>query len=207
MRYAALDFETGNASPLSACSVGISVFEEDKVICEDVFLIKPPKEVGAFHWGNIKVNGIKQYMVEDAPSFLEVWHKISPYIEGSTIVCHNASFDIGVLCACLSYYGVIIPQCDYICTVKVAKRVWPNLPNHKLNTVSDALCIALNHHEAGSDARAAGLILREALQQTGKKNIAELAEYIEMQIGHISETEKMGCSIAKKKKKMVSSIG
>ena len=28
MRYVALDFETGNASPLSACALGVSVFED-----------------------------------------------------------------------------------------------------------------------------------------------------------------------------------
>ena len=28
MKYVALDFETGNASPLSACALGVAVFED-----------------------------------------------------------------------------------------------------------------------------------------------------------------------------------
>ena len=60
-----------------------------------------------------------------------------------------------------------MPECRYLCTVKVSKRVWPELENHKLDTVSAALHIDLNHHEAGSDARAAGLILQAALRRTG----------------------------------------
>ena len=32
MRYFALDFETGNASPLSACALGVSVFEDGRLV-------------------------------------------------------------------------------------------------------------------------------------------------------------------------------
>ena len=34
MRYIAMDFETGNASPLSACALGVSVFEDDRLVRE-----------------------------------------------------------------------------------------------------------------------------------------------------------------------------
>ena len=53
--------------------------------------------------------------------------------------------------------------------------MWPNLTNLLLDSVSDYLGIALAHHEAGSDARAAGLILQAALRETGSANADELA--------------------------------
>ena len=34
MTYFALDFETGNASPLSACALGVSIFEDGKLAGE-----------------------------------------------------------------------------------------------------------------------------------------------------------------------------
>ena len=34
MRYLALDFETGNASPLSACALGVSIFEDGRLVGE-----------------------------------------------------------------------------------------------------------------------------------------------------------------------------
>ena len=155
MRYLALDFETGNASPLSACALGASVFEDNQLVDEKISLIRPPECVGKFHWGNVRVNHIKEKMVADAPSFAEVWEPLADIAEGCVIVCHNAMFDTNVLCSCLAHYGLKMPECRYLCTVKVSKRVWPELENHKLDTVSAALHIDLNHHEAGSDARAA----------------------------------------------------
>ena len=89
-----------------------------------------------------------------------------------------------------------MPECRYLCTVKVSKRVWPELENHKLDTVSAALHIDLNHHEAGSDARAAGLILQAALRRTGSADADALAEKIGMRLGRISSMGKTPCSIA-----------
>ena len=67
MRYLALDFETGNASPLSACALGASVFEDNQLVDEKISLIRPQECVGRFHWGNVRVNHIKEKMVADAP--------------------------------------------------------------------------------------------------------------------------------------------
>lgn len=198
MRYVALDFETGNASRLSACALGVSIFEDSTLVVEQTTLIKPPAQVGKFHWGNVRVNHIKESMVVDAPAFDEVWRQgIGELAEGSVLVCHNAMFDTAVLCACLAHYHLPVPECRYVCTVKVAQRVWPQLQNHKLDTVSQALGISLNHHEAGSDARAAGLILQAALRETASADADELAEKIGMRLGRISCMGTVPCSIAK----------
>ena len=197
MKYVALDFETGNASPLSACALGVAVFEDRSLIREQVSLIKPPACVGKFHWGNVRVNHIKERMVADAPAVDMVWNTVAQEAEGSVLVCHNAMFDTAVLCACLSHYQLPAPECRYICTVKVARRVWPALKNHKLDTVSAALGIELNHHEACSDARAAGWILQAALQETGSTDADALAAKIGMRLGRISSMGTTPCSIAK----------
>ena len=197
MKYVALDFETGNASPLSACALGASIFEDGALVREQVSLIRPPAGARKFHWDNVRVNHITEKMVADAPPFDAVWQNLADEAEGSVLVCHNAMFDVGVLNACLAHYHLPIPACRYVCTVKVARRVWPGLVNHKLDTVSDALGIALDHHEAGSDARAAGLILQAALRETGSADADELAEKIGMRLGRISPMGTVPCSIAK----------
>lgn len=197
MRYIALDFETGNASRLSACALGVSIFEDQTPAGEVVTLIKPPAQVGKFHWGNVRVNHIKESMVVDAPTFDIVWRELADRVDGSVLVCHNAMFDTAVLCACLAHYHLPVPDCRYVCTVKVAQRVWPQLVNHKLDTVAGALGIALNHHEAGSDARAAGLILQAALRETGCADVDALARRIGMRLGRISCMGTVPCSIAK----------
>ncbi len=201
MRYVALDFETGNGSPLSACALGVSVFEGRVIVREEVSLIRPPECVGKFHWGNIRINHITEKMVKDAPTFDDVWKKIEDDADGSILVCHNASFDIGVLCACLSHYHMRIPECRFVCTVKVSRRVWPELENHRLDTVSHALGIMLDHHEAGSDARASGLILQAAMKNSHTADVEALAEKIGMRLGRISSMGVTPCSIARDARK------
>ena len=87
MRYLALDFETGNASPLSACALGASVFEDNQLVDEKISLIRPPECVGRFHWGNVRVNHIKEKMVAARPDFLDgenaVQHRRGPQTQGA----------------------------------------------------------------------------------------------------------------------------
>lgn len=183
MRYAALDFEAGNGNPISACSLGLSVFEDYELIRQEGFLIHPPRAAGKFHWGNVRIHGLRRQDLIGMPAFDELWPRLQPDLEGSVIVCHNAAFDTAVLCACLEYYRLPLPDCQYICTVKVSQAVWPDMENHRLNTVAQALGISLEHHKAGSDAYACGRILLEALRATGCADAEELAGKLGMRLG------------------------
>lgn len=199
IRYTAIDFETGNAYYTSACSIGVSVFEDNRPVRQYVRLIRPPDEVGPFHWYNVKIHGIRRSRVKNEPTFGELWPDLRPDLEGRILVCHNAMFDTAVLCKCLEFYGIPLPRFRYICTVKVSQKLWPDLENHKLDTVSSFLGIALNHHEAGSDAHAAGLILHKALLETGCRSVDELAERLDIRLGEIRPDMHVSCSSAKKK--------
>ncbi len=183
MKYAALDFEVGNGSPISACSLGLSVFDDFRLVRREGFLIHPPKAAGKFHWGNVRIHGIRRQDLVGEPAFDEVWEQIREEVDGSVIVCHNAAFDTAVLCACLDFYHLPCPESQYICTVKVSQAVWPDMENHRLNTVAKSLGISLEHHEAGSDAHACGLILLEALRATGCADAEALAAHLGMRLG------------------------
>lgn len=189
MKYAALDFELGNGRMISACAVGLAVFEDFRMVRRFGSLIRPPEAAGKFHWGNVRVHGIRRRDVEDAPTFAELWPQMEADLEGSVIVCHNAAFDTAVLRACLEHYGLPLPRCRSLCTVKISQLVWPEMENHKLNTVAEALGIRLSHHEAGSDAHAAGLILLRALQATGCADADALAAKLDLRPGVLGVTE------------------
>lgn len=197
MNYTAIDFETGNAYYTSACSIGVSVFEGNRPVRQYTRLICPPKEAGQFHWYNIKIHGIRRKMVQNEPDFAALWPALRQDIDGRILVCHNAAFDTAVLCRCLEFYGVPLPRCRYICTVKVSQKLWPELENHKLDTVAAALHIPLHHHEAGSDAHACGLILQRALCETGCESVEALAARLEIQLGEIDPERRRACSSAK----------
>ena len=197
MDFTAIDFETGNSYYTSACSIGVSVFENNEPVKQYSRFIKPPQEAGNFHWYNVKIHGIKQSDLENEPNFAEVWAEIKQDIENKTLVCHNAVFDTAVLRKCLEFYNIPFPNFNYICTVKVSQKLWPDLENHKLDTVSSFLGIELNHHEAGSDAHACGLILHYALKQTGAKNIDELADKLGIRLEFVGKNKHISCSCAK----------
>ena len=186
MKYVAMDFETGNAFLVSACSIGLSYYEDDRLIRSETYLIRPPESVGKFHWYNVKIHGIKRKMLQNERTFDQVWELISSEFQDSMIVCHNAVFDTAVLKECLKFYNLPVPDCRYICTVQVSQKVWPDMVNHKLDTVSRELGIELNHHEAGSDAYACGEILQRAISETGCKDAVELAERLKINLGSMS---------------------
>ena len=75
------------------------------------------------------------------------------------VIAHNASFDMDVLKQTLTHFGLACPEFDYLCTCHLAKRIWPELPNHQLNTVAAHIGHKFNHHHAQSDAEAAGRVL------------------------------------------------
>ena len=50
----------------------------------------------------------------------------------------------------------------------MSRRLLPQLPNHRLNTLCDYLALELDHHHAGSDSRACGEVLLRCLNNGGK---------------------------------------
>ncbi|MDO5784866.1 MAG: 3'-5' exonuclease [Eubacteriales bacterium] len=205
MKFTAIDFETANASMLSACSIGVVEFEDNIPIRETITLIRPPEGYDKFNWYNVRIHGITASMVKNAPTFDEVWQMIHHSIENQLVVCHNAAFDTVVLCRLLEYYHIPIPEFDYICTVKVSQKLWPEMENHKLDTVCNDLNIKLNHHEALSDARACGLIFAEALKDQHCTQLSELLEAVGMRIGHVSPQGRQSCSTAEEiRRKIIS---
>ena len=65
--FTAIDFETANHHPTSACSIGIVVVRDGVIADEFSHLIKP--EPFYFYRKFIGIHGITPAMVEDAPSF------------------------------------------------------------------------------------------------------------------------------------------
>lgn len=203
MRYTAIDFETANSSMLSACSIGIVVFEDGVPLRETITLIRPPEQFGKFNWYNVRIHGIKASMVQDAPTFDQLWEEIHGDIEGQLIVCHNAAFDTVVLCRLLEYYGIDIPTFQYVCTVKVSQLLWPEMENHKLNTVCSGLGISLNHHEALSDARACGLIFAAALKSQHCTELPDLLNALNMRAGCVSLSNRQSCSTSEEVRRKI----
>lgn len=156
-RFVAFDVETPNRLNNRISSVGVSVIDEDGSIHTKEYLVNPKCDFDNF---NISLTGITPAMVENAPLFPAVWEEIEPLFKNCTVVAHNAMFDLCVLQKTLSSYNLPIPPLRYLCTMKMACSIFPQMENHKLSTLSAQLGIPLNHHNAGSDSAACAIILK-----------------------------------------------
>ena len=187
MDFVAIDFETANSLRSSVCSVGIVQVKNGKIIKEIQSLINPLSE---FHYYNTKIHGITEYMVHGAPTFEEFWPDMKGLLENQVVIAHNASFDMGVLQESLRQFHEPSPNFEYGCSYQIAKKVWPNLYNHKLSTVANYLGISLRHHDALEDARAAAIITVEAMKKTQTNTVQQLAKLHKVKISSSIQTKK-----------------
>lgn len=157
-RFVAIDFETADYSRDSACAVALVVAEKGKIVKHFYSLIRPPRKYFQFTW----LHGISWDDVADKPTFGELWPEMAPLFDGvEFIAAHNASFDRGVLAACCQLYNKNPVVDRYLCTMRLARRLWDIHPT-KLSDVCGQFDITLNHHHAGSDALACAKIVLKA---------------------------------------------
>lgn len=174
MDFVALDFETANATRASATSLALVVVRNSQVVDSFYTLINPET---SFASQNVQINGISAAMVKSAPTWPTVWPHIQGFFTSNQLmVAHNASFDTSVLVRSLERYALPPAHFRVLDTVKVARHYLPNLPNHKLDTVSKALHIPLaHHHHALYDSYAAAQIALTAARQYGEAAVTGLS--------------------------------
>jgi DNA polymerase III subunit epsilon len=172
--WIAIDFETANELRSSPCALGLAVIRDGRIAEERSWLIKPPEV--RFTWWNTRVHGIKAEDVEDAPELCEIHDELMGYLDGAHVLAHNAGFDAAVLGRTLDVYGLAWPDVRYWCTVHMARKVWPHLPNHKLDSVAGHCGIALRHHDAASDARVCAQVALRCADELGAPTLDAAVE-------------------------------
>lgn len=177
MNFFAMDFETANNHRSSACSIGIVAVQNNHIVKRIHHLIQPEE---TFNLRNIDIHHITPQMVKDALTFAELWPSLAPIFQPQhLVVAHNAPFDNSVLRATLEKYQLPMPRFLSIDTVKTSRELYPDLPNHRLDTVSHALDITLeNHHNASADSEACAKILIKQQQMFGDDRLKPFVKVI-----------------------------
>ncbi|MGL5615710.1 MAG: PolC-type DNA polymerase III [Sarcina sp.] len=107
----------------------------------------------------IDLTGITDDMVRDAGKIEEILPKFMEFNGNSTMVAHNAAFDISFIKKNLKDLGKTFNN-QVMDTVALARFLYPELKRVKLNTVAKYLGVSLeNHHRAVDDAKATAEIL------------------------------------------------
>jgi len=161
LNFVAIDFETASYRADSACAVGLVKVVNGDIVDTAVHLIRPPTRAFAF----THIHGLTWSDVAESDDFGGLWPRLEPLLDGAAFfAAHNASFDRRVLHACCQTYGIAAPSLPFRCTVQISRRAWNIYPT-KLSDVCRELAIALNHHEALSDAMACAQIVLAAHQE------------------------------------------
>lgn len=148
----AFDVETPNSRNDRMSAIGIARIENGLILEEISTLVNPEEPFDAF---NVALTGITPRMAAAAPVFPELWEQYGVLFSSSILIAHNAPFDLSVLSRCLRDYGLEAPRyLPYCCTVRMGRRCYPELANHRLDTLCRYRDIPLDHHNAGSDSRA-----------------------------------------------------
>ncbi len=126
-----------------------------------------------------ELTGIDDSMVAGAPSEKEALEEFYKFCGNSKfLVAHNAGFDTSFLKAANKRLGWDFGY-KYADTVAMARSMYPDLKNHKLDTVGHYLKLPpFNHHRACDDARELAQILVKMMEELREKqyidNFSEL---------------------------------
>ncbi|MCH5210775.1 MAG: PolC-type DNA polymerase III [Oscillospiraceae bacterium] len=131
----------------------------------------------------VDLTGINDNMVKDAPKIGEILPDFFEFAKDCILVAHNASFDIGFIKKAAKDMGL---DFDFTCldTLMLARGMYPQLPNFKLDTITRHLHVILeNHHRAVDDAKAtADMFVKmiNQLKEEGKTQINKLNEEFDL---------------------------
>lgn len=138
--------------------IGAVAVEQGQVVAEFDTLIDSG---AAISYGAFRVHGISDEMLAGKPAPQDVWQWFREFAGVSPLVAHNAPFDSTFVRHELGLLGLVLPN-QWHCTVRLARRLLPQLPNHKLDTVYRYLFGSLpegvNRHRALDDARMAARV-------------------------------------------------
>ena len=169
--WVALDLETTGLSSDNddIIEIGAVKFTAKGMVDEFHSLVNPRRRLPTF----IKqLTGIAQSEVDSAPSFSQVSSSVTEFLQGSTLVAHNAGFDIGFLRA--KGLDIYQPICD---TWELAYLTRPSAPSYALDQLARFEDVeSPRSHRALDDARAVRHIFLNLISDLAEFDPALVAE-------------------------------
>lgn len=129
-----LDFETTGLSPDGgdrAIEIGAVLLQNNQIVDRFQSLMNPQRRVSSFIE---EYTGITNQMLSSAPSAAEAMGKFAHFIAGHHLVAHNANFDRRFLDAELLRIQQPRQQ-EFGCSLLVSRRLYPDAPSHRLETL------------------------------------------------------------------------
>ncbi len=164
MRYVIADCETPSLKVEDGvCEVAFMELDEyGNILEQDASLIDPQVPITA---GAAGVHGIRDSDIADAPTLNEYMTIVrdKPFLGDDEVVfiAHNSKFDFDRL-------GAWFNTSKQLCTLRLARKLWPNAENHKLQTLRMMLDLPFvrgDAHSALGDVEVCRQILIRAMNE------------------------------------------
>lgn len=168
--YTVVDIETTGLEPYNDFIIEIACVKYRN--CHEVSrfetLVKCPFRLPAFI---VQLTGITDEMMATAPRFKEIANSVSDFLNGEIIVGHNVNFDIRFLSVAMDKHIGLLLQNDYVDTLRLSRRILPDLPHHTLADMTDHFNIQAAHHRALSDCVATNALLEKLKEYVNNNNL------------------------------------
>lgn len=171
-----IDFETSGMSPEQGgrvTEVAAVRIVDGEIVDRFVSLINCRTRIPSFI---TQLTGITQAMVDHAPPVAQVMPELVAFIGDDYLTAHNASFDEKFLIAESSALGLENRHRGPICSVKLARRVFPGLRSYSLSPLAAQLGVRFSGraHRAEADAEVTAKIMIKIAAQVRELSLSEL---------------------------------
>ena len=148
--YVCLDLETTGLSPSSDHIIEMAAYRVRDGQVTDRFdtLVDPGHRISSFI---TELTGITNEMVRGAPDIVDALPQMFSFIGSDMVVGHNVSFDMNFLYdAAIACEMDPVPN-DFIDTMRLSRRLYPDLQKHTLNHLAGYLGVSMPAHRAEAD--------------------------------------------------------
>lgn len=188
-RFTVVDVETTGGKPPDHRITEIAAYKIEKFQIVDEFysLVNPKRGIPSFIQ---KLTGITPDMVAEAPPARKVMPEFLEFVGDSIIVGHQVTFDLRFINAEL-VRAVGVPLTNRnLCTVRLSRILYADLPSRSLGEIARELNFDLDHHHrALDDSFATVQLLVHCLRLLVDKGLKTLDELIRFQYTGYQETK------------------
>ncbi len=139
LSWAAIDFESAGTAPGETdCPVQIGIVRVEGLFSEAPRLFSSYIACSRpVRWSAARVHGITTEMLHDAPAYASLWPQIRELLRGAVVLGHNPATEKRFLRSFPGHgFG------PWVDTLALARQAAPELPEHSLSCVCEALGIA-----------------------------------------------------------------
>lgn len=174
--FAVVDVETtggGVASGHRITDIAVVEVRGGEVVDRFETLVNPGRRIPP---AVTALTGITDGMVAGAPFFDEVAEEVAARLEGRVFVAHNVAFDWSFVSGELLRTMGDAPDPPRLCTVRMVRRLVPELRHRNLDVVSRHFGVPVDgRHRAMGDALATARVLLRLLDEARGRGLEDMA--------------------------------